>query len=118
MHTSEKTLANMLKSTSTAHSFSPRIQTHLVRKVSHSAGRLTGRMSKYVSPQKAILLIFREMKIILDGIGSNFSSIISSVVCFGAGYLIGLILCWDLTLILLATFPLMMLCGIVMTKVN
>jgi ABC-type bacteriocin/lantibiotic exporter with double-glycine peptidase domain len=107
----------MLKSTSTAHSFSPRIP-HLVRKVSHSAGRLTGRMSKYVSPQTEILLIFREMKIILDGIGSNFSSIISSVVCFGAGYLIGLILCWDLTLILLATFPLMMLCGIVMTKVN
>ncbi|CAB3994659.1 multidrug resistance 1 [Paramuricea clavata] len=59
-----------------------------------------------------------EMKIILDGIGSNFSSIISSVVCFGAGYLIGLILCWDLTLILLATFPLMMLCGIVMTKMS
>ncbi len=58
------------------------------------------------------------MKIILDGMGSKFSRIISSVVCFVTGYMVGFILCWDLTLILLATFPLMMLCAIFMTKVS
>ena len=57
------------------------------------------------------------MKIILDGMGSKFSRIISSIVCFVAGYTVGFILCWDLTLILLATFPFMMLSGIIMTKV-
>ena len=57
------------------------------------------------------------MKIILDGMGSKFSRIISSIVCFVAGYTVGFILCWDLTLILLATFPFMMFCGIIMTKV-
>ena len=55
---------------------------------------------------------------ILDGIGSKFSRIISSVVCFVAAYITGFVLCWDLTLILLASFPLMMLCGIFITKVN
>ena len=58
-----------------------------------------------------------EMKVVLDGMGSKISQIISSLTCFVGAYVVGLILCWDLTLILLATFPLMMLCGIFMTKV-
>ena len=58
------------------------------------------------------------MKVVLDGMGSKISQIISSLACFVTAYIVGLILCWDLTLILLATFPLMMLCGIFMTKVR
>lgn len=75
-------------------------------------------MTQKIIVLKIFFIIFREMKIILDGMGSKFSRIISSIVCFVAGYTVGFILCWDLTLILLATFPLMMLSGIIMTKVT
>lgn len=75
-------------------------------------------MTQKIIVLKILFIIFREMKIILDGMGSKFSRIISSIVCFVAGYTVGFILCWDLTLILLATFPLMMLSGIIMTKVT
>ncbi|XP_028411671.1 multidrug resistance protein 1B-like [Dendronephthya gigantea] len=59
-----------------------------------------------------------EMKRISDGMGTKLSRIVSSVVCFVAGYTIGFIFSWDLTLILLATFPLLVLCGIFMTKMT
>ena len=53
-----------------------------------------------------------------DGIGSKFARIICSLVGFFAGYIIGLIYCWQLALVMLAQLPLLFFVGALMATVS
>lgn len=66
----------------------------------------------------SIYFFFRDINKIADGIGAKYGRIISSVVSFVIGYVIGFIYVWQLTLVMLSLFPLMVIVGALMTKVN
>jgi ATP-binding cassette subfamily B (MDR/TAP) protein 1 len=61
---------------------------------------------------------FRDINKIADGIGAKYGRIISSVVSFIVGYTIGFIYVWQLTLVMLSLFPLMVIVGAMMSKVG
>ena len=65
-----------------------------------------------------IYFFSRDLNKISDGIGSKFGRIISSFVSFVAGYVIGFIYVWQLTLVMIAMFPLIVIVGAVMAKVG
>ena len=58
------------------------------------------------------------MNKVADGIGSKFGRMISSVVAFFAGYAIGFAYIWELTLVMLAMFPLLVFVGGIMAQVG
>ena len=65
-----------------------------------------------------IYFFFRDLNKISDGIGSKFGRIISSLVSFVSGYVIGFIYVWQLTLVEIATFPLVVFVGGMFAKVG
>ncbi|XP_028401686.1 multidrug resistance protein 1-like [Dendronephthya gigantea] len=70
---------------------------------SHSTGEILSRLSEDINK-------------IGDGIGSKFGRIICSLIGFFAGYIIGFIYCWQLTLVMLAQLPLLFIVGGMMAK--
>jgi ABC-type multidrug transport system fused ATPase/permease subunit len=62
--------------------------------------------------------ISRDINKIADGIGAKYGRMISSVVSFIVGYTIGFIYVWQLTLVMLSLFPLMVIVGAMMSKVH
>jgi ATP-binding cassette subfamily B (MDR/TAP) protein 1 len=67
---------------------------------------------------EAIQSISRDINKIADGIGAKYGRMISSVVSFIVGYTIGFIYVWQLTLVMLSLFPLMVIVGAMMSKVH
>ena len=65
-----------------------------------------------------IFLDFRDVNKVGDGIGSKFGRIIFSLAGFFAGYIIGFIYCWQLTLVMLAQLPLVFIVGGIMATVS
>ena len=66
----------------------------------------------------SVYFFFRDLNKISDGIGSKFGRIISSLVSFVSGYVIGFIYVWQLTLVEIATFPLVVFVGGMFAKVG
>ena len=63
-------------------------------------------------------MFYRDINKVADGIGAKFGRLFSCVVTFFAGYAIGFTYVWQLTLVLVATFPLIVLVGGLMAKVK
>jgi ABC-type multidrug transport system fused ATPase/permease subunit len=64
-----------------------------------------------------LLLIFSEVDKVTDGIGYKLGNMVQSFVSLIAGYVIAFIYCWQLSLVLAALFPVMILLGSMMSKV-
>lgn len=55
---------------------------------------------------------------IADGIGGKFGRLVSCVITFIGGYVIGFMYCWQMTLVMLGVLPLMAICGVIMGLVT
>ena len=61
--------------------------------------------------------VFSEITTIADGIGYKLGNMVSSLVSLLAGYALAFVYCWQLSLVLAALFPIMLILGFVMSKV-
>ena len=60
----------------------------------------------------------RNLNKIADGIGGKFGRLLSCVITFIGGYVIGFMYCWQMTLVMLAALPFMAICGVMMGLVR
>lgn len=64
------------------------------------------------------MLLDRDLNKIADGMGSKFGRFMYSILTFFAGYGLGFAYIWQMTLVMMATLPIMAICGALLAKVS
>jgi ABC-type multidrug transport system fused ATPase/permease subunit len=62
-------------------------------------------------------MFFSEVAKVAEGIGYKLGNMVQCFVSLIAGYVIGFVYCWQMSLVLATLFPVMILLGAMMSKV-